>query len=433
VEDADDRGFNIDAYHGTTAAFDAFDPRRTGDIGMHFGTLQQADKVIRPIFRSPDNAEYQPGANIIPVKLRLHNPLRVYDMFSTLRTTYMNRAKIWCLNTKGFDPNNEDHDRIFDLAKQTDRLRRAAGGEWGALNKSKSEQQAKFTASAADFWRAIQASAERQGYDGLVYGNRVEGKGDSYVVFHPNNIRTRHASFDPSKTSSDKLLDGRVNSHTDILGETLRHGHNGVPETLYHGTGLQQYLDMRASNTFDIDSYDQGNLGFSTTEDESVAIRFARMSSQGGRWGVVLTLDGHKLAASHTVTPHDDDDEYGTLGDNYEWEWVVTSKTNKITNAKSFITQVQVVDTKGDPNYLQPWDETVHGDRAVAGVPGTEAAGIAKLKATYSRPKAQAAMLALARIHHPNEPSQKLRDLIADLNADQLYKMLWLYHSRKQD
>lgn len=237
TEDADRDGFNVDAFHGTTADFDAFDPERTGDIGMHFGTLPQANHVVQKIFRSPDDAGiYSAGANIIPVKLRLHNPLRVRDMFSTLKTTYMNRAKIWCLDTRGFSPAWADRERIFDLAKQTDRLRRRAGGEWGALDRNKKQQQIEFKRSAADFWGAIQASCEAQGYDGLVYDNRVEGKGDSYVVFRPQNIRSRYANFDPSKADSDKLMDDRIVESVIRLGG-LR---------VFKNPSLKQFESLRA-------------------------------------------------------------------------------------------------------------------------------------------------------------------------------------------
>ena len=195
--------FNVDAYHGTTADFPAFDPKLTRDIGLHFGNAEQADRATRDYFgKSKDNA------NIIPVKLRLRNPLRVRDLFDTVRTRYIARAKKFCLETPGFHPNSEEHDAIFDTAKAADRARRKAGGDWGSLDKRKDAYQAPADAAAKAFWQAIQVSAERQGYDGFVYKNRVEGKGDSYVVFDPKNVRAKHASF--ANPDSDRLLDSRL-------------------------------------------------------------------------------------------------------------------------------------------------------------------------------------------------------------------------------
>jgi len=194
--------FDVDAYHGTTKDFDAFDPNLTGDIGMHFGNKKQAHH-----FTLDYMGRDKEGANIIPVKLRLKNPLRVKDMFSTLRTTYINRAKQFTLNTKGFYASDADRKEIYDAAKEADLARRKAGGEWGMLDKSKAEAQNKLKIASKRFWKAIENSAIHQGYDGFVYDNKAEGKGDSYVVFDPKNIRVKHASFDPKKANSDKLLD----------------------------------------------------------------------------------------------------------------------------------------------------------------------------------------------------------------------------------
>src|ERR1035437_2389730 len=180
--------FNVDAYHGTNKAFKKFDPNFTGDIGIHFGSVGVATDVAKGYFQKM--GEYQPGANIIPVKLRLKNPLRVRDMFSTLKTTYMNRAKQWVLNTHGFRPNQEEHDEIFDASKSADKIRYKACREWGALDSRKDKEQALLKQADKRFWTAIQTSVERQGYDGLVYSNKIEGKGeDSYVVFNPKNVK----------------------------------------------------------------------------------------------------------------------------------------------------------------------------------------------------------------------------------------------------
>jgi hypothetical protein len=205
--------FNLDAYHGTTADFDAFDPGRTRDIGMHFGSATQADNAIKDVY-----GKRKDGANIIPVKLRVHNPLRVPDMFDTMRTTYINRAKTFCLLIRGFRASREERAAIFDAAKVADKARRKAGGDWGALDRAKEQFQAPAEAAAKVFWRTVQVSAERQGYDGFVYSNKIEGKGDSYVVFRPQNIRSRYANFDPSKADSDKLMDDRIVESVIRLG-----------------------------------------------------------------------------------------------------------------------------------------------------------------------------------------------------------------------
>lgn len=200
---AAEQGYTVRAYHGTIANFDAFDPRRTGDIGMHFGTAEQADTASKNAW----SRQYEEGSNVIPVLLKIRHPLRVKDMFSTLRTRYINRAKQWCLLTPGFLPNQEDHAAIYDAAKAADKARRKAGGEWGALRGNNAAEQLQLKDADRRFWQAIEASLKHQGYDGLIYANRVEGGGDSYVVFDPSQVRVVHATFDPTKTDSGQLLD----------------------------------------------------------------------------------------------------------------------------------------------------------------------------------------------------------------------------------
>lgn len=48
---------------------------------------------------------------------------------------------------------------------------------------------------------------EEAGYDSIKYPNRVEGKGEpSYLLLNPNQVRSRFAKFDPTKTDSSDLL-----------------------------------------------------------------------------------------------------------------------------------------------------------------------------------------------------------------------------------
>lgn len=211
LQRAIDQGFNLEAFHGTENDFDEFDPRKTGDIGIHFGSPGQASHFALDLRGQP-----KPGGNIIPVRLKLHRPLRVKDMFSTLRVTFINRAKQWTLATRGFHANEQERAAIYAAAKAADAARRRGGGDWSIqLDKSKASHLASYEQASRAFWEAIQASCERQGYDGLIYDNKAEGGGDSYVVFHANQVRAQHASFDPDKAESSKLLDSAPSRITD--------------------------------------------------------------------------------------------------------------------------------------------------------------------------------------------------------------------------
>jgi hypothetical protein len=186
------------AYHGTAHDFGEFDPAKTKDIGIHFGTKDQAHAVIRKMWRKSDDPEYEPGARIIKADIDLKNPLRVRDNFSTLKTAFQRRARDLHLLTPGFSLNDEERSTLYHHAKQADLARKRGGGDWSIqLDKNKAEHLAKYDHHSKEFWNTFQSSAKRQGYDGLIYRNRVEGAPgrkakrdeDSYVVFDKSQIK----------------------------------------------------------------------------------------------------------------------------------------------------------------------------------------------------------------------------------------------------
>jgi len=193
---AAEQGFTVDAYHGTTSNFDAFDPSLTRDIGMHFGTQGQANKITND-FRGFT----EPNANVMPVKLALNNPLRVKDEFDRYGRRHVGIAKSITLDTPGFMANAEEREAIYAAARNADKLKAKARKKYAVIPMSEDVGEQAF-------WREVQKSAERQGYDGMVYANKIEGKGDSHIVFDPANIRSKFAAFDPAKRGSANLLAG---------------------------------------------------------------------------------------------------------------------------------------------------------------------------------------------------------------------------------
>lgn len=65
----DAEGKPLVVYHGTSADFSVFDTAQSRDIGLHFGTQEQASRF---------------GNTMMPVYLSLQNPLRVEDSFSRI-------------------------------------------------------------------------------------------------------------------------------------------------------------------------------------------------------------------------------------------------------------------------------------------------------------------------------------------------------------
>ena len=138
----DESGQPIIFYHGTPEIFDEF---RSNDIGVHFGSLEQARRRAR---KKAGAEDYR----IIPVFLMLRNPLRTAD------------AGCW------FSP-NQAFEKI-DLALKRLGLPRLPAIEGDRMTR---------------FERA-RSYLESLGFDGIIYRNTAEGKGDSMIVFSNEQI-----------------------------------------------------------------------------------------------------------------------------------------------------------------------------------------------------------------------------------------------------
>lgn len=149
-------------YHATNApGFVSFDTSRS-DLGAHFGTLAQANYVA-------EHRRDGEGARIIPVWLNLRSPLRLKDVGS--------------FHADGIAPQLERR----GLLPRGDgkRIVREIDADWKARRK---------------YDPMLRQIIEKAGYDGVVYKNAHEGAGDSYIAFHPAQIKSaigNRGTFDP--------------------------------------------------------------------------------------------------------------------------------------------------------------------------------------------------------------------------------------------
>lgn len=227
---AAEQGYAVEAYHGTQSPEFAAFKRKRNDMGIHFGTAEQAtDRMnyMRDIGMRPEE-----GMRVMPVKLAIKNPLRMNDMGA-----WGSENMFYGLR----EMRNADGTPLFD----PERLRRAAfeGGNEAA--------------KTANIRRMI----ESKGYDGIVYKNTGEVAGsdpyraaiaaarkkvdeafggskssfspeeqvhpayqewikahdsymkyreangeDSYIAFKPQQVRSRFAAFDPANKGKSGLL-----------------------------------------------------------------------------------------------------------------------------------------------------------------------------------------------------------------------------------
>ncbi len=155
-------------FHATTNEFDAFDTERS-DLGAHFGTLDQAENIVKNRLGSRGTPR------IIPVWLSIQNPLRLKDVGSFHADGIARQ-----LEQKGMLPKGEGK-----------RIEKEIDADW-KLRKKYDPMLRKIIKDA--------------GYDGVVYKNTAtgEGPGDSYIAFEPTQIKSatdNSGAFDPDNAS----------------------------------------------------------------------------------------------------------------------------------------------------------------------------------------------------------------------------------------
>lgn len=164
----------IMAFHGTRSDFDAFRPSGR-DLGMHFGTAEQASA------KRFTGATARAGGLIVPVYLRSENPLRLMDTFRPGPGALLDISDQLCeLGLMSPDEQNA----LFDALEGTS-----------------------GSAAVGRSYRTLTACIRRGGFDGVVYQNMVEGvprdygesippdllmesHNDSWIVFDPLQIKS---------------------------------------------------------------------------------------------------------------------------------------------------------------------------------------------------------------------------------------------------
>ena len=146
-------GYLVPFFHGTLADFDIFE---RGDIGFHFGTLEQAQKRI-----DKNLSEAKKGKpRIIEAYINIKNPVYLpldkmqWDAFTTSYQLYVHK---------------------IITEEQLNNILEKKGAILGGYNSEASQ--------------ALRKLLSDKGYDGIVYNNRFEGEGVSFIAFEPNQIK----------------------------------------------------------------------------------------------------------------------------------------------------------------------------------------------------------------------------------------------------
>ena len=188
----------IDAYHGTTAEFDAFEflHGSGGDLGFHFGTSKQAkDRLKETTQYSPP--EKRAKGKILSAELTLGKTLETPDMPSfeewnsprsvakLLLGTRWGKTRQKELSSIVSEANalNQKIDDIFEAEDES----LLALDFWENLREMDVKGRMGLLSKVRDLMKA-------DGYEGIKYVNEYEdpeSRSYSYVVFDPANIRIK--------------------------------------------------------------------------------------------------------------------------------------------------------------------------------------------------------------------------------------------------
>lgn len=178
----DSKGSPLVVFHGTYEDFFRFDPKKSEHFGFHFGTYDQAlarcRSAVSERIEQPD-----PGVdpNILAVYLSIQNPLRMTDI--------------------------GDWRNSYNLWTHLDKATHGILGPYDTLKMNRIPVGRRH----AKVMRAL----EELGYDGIVYKNRIEGRGESWIAFHPEQIKSAAANdgtwdiADPDIGSNPYDADGK--------------------------------------------------------------------------------------------------------------------------------------------------------------------------------------------------------------------------------
>lgn len=158
----DKHGAPLVLFHGSKAKFSAFDEDRIEHFGFHVGTLRQARKF---------------GKKPLELYVRVENPIHLPDL------------GMW-----GFENLARHLDsRGLNLITDSDYER-----AWSAFDQA----------------RELRTILIEKGYDGISYENDVEGRGVSYILFKPHQLK--------SATSNSGVYDPEDPDITDREGLARR-------------------------------------------------------------------------------------------------------------------------------------------------------------------------------------------------------------------
>ena len=171
----DEAGEPLTVYHSTLKDFDKFETTTDRSLGAHFGSEEAANNRIESfINRHEENKGItlaDKPSQIMPVNLSLKKPFRMDDMISWQPEEVANRINYY-ISERNLDMPYIKPKHMIDESKNAVKI----------YNNDE-----------------IVSALKKGGYDGIVYENIIEGGGDSYIAFDPEQIKSiyNRGTYDP--------------------------------------------------------------------------------------------------------------------------------------------------------------------------------------------------------------------------------------------
>ena len=233
---ADKDGSPMVMYHGTTSDFDQFD---TEGFNAHFGNSpeQANDRLLdREVARQGIVAMGSTGrarvrnavienANVIPAYLSISKPLRMKDV-GDWRNSVAIATEL--LGKRGIS--RTDVEELLEEATEVQEsyefsdLEPEEAGAPGATPWNTSPENARFIDE-------LRRMVEFAGYDGIVYKNEVEGSGDAYIAFEPEQIKSATGNigtYDVNKPDIRYSLRDKLGMYSELENK-IEAGSNKAP------------------------------------------------------------------------------------------------------------------------------------------------------------------------------------------------------------
>jgi GNAT superfamily N-acetyltransferase len=277
-------------YHATTSDITEF------KAFTHFGTSQAAldrDKTLTDFFdETLKRHDRSVGANVVPVYLRVENPLRMPDLASIDSLTGEPLPENW-------DDAGPDDEIAYPRGWESDEAVGTTLLEMGIIDIDEFEDKGRDNAGAFELLK-------EKGYDGIVYSNIIEDPGnDSYIVFDPTQVKSAIGNTGAFSSTSKLITGGGPGS-----GHFGHAGRKGMgPGGSLPGKGSASQ-DARSFSTLtdDLDSAE-------SVEDVQAALdhyHATPLNVAGKTFPKVYVTDTH-------IVEWDGEDAYPNVTDKTEW------------------------------------------------------------------------------------------------------------------